>query len=288
MSSTTEHQEVERWAAERVKPWAKPQRQDYDFNWMKGAGEKLLNAGCLYEFARESHEFRCQLVINHAPREERSWSPSLQKFERSSAGYIYLVESGWDRWLNDFAPELIANKSFAEVLRTSSTQINESLDALSNYSLFPKAVEVPGRYINYPGSQDVLVQICWCHYTNKEIGEEMERFAERHRPSSEKEPKRTGRKRQSAVRSYLKDLAVLRIRKRFPTTTDLGKRICEVAKYTGYQSCVKEADVYKERSRRGHADATKSNAAKTTMSRARARAVNFFQRLFPWGVPSNF
>ena len=49
-----------RWAAERVPPWGKVQKDDYDFSsWMeKGAREELLSAGCLYEYARESQKFR--------------------------------------------------------------------------------------------------------------------------------------------------------------------------------------------------------------------------------------
>ena len=55
-----------RWAAERVPPWGKVQKDDYDFrSWMKkGAREELLSAGCLYEYARESLIFRCLLVLN--------------------------------------------------------------------------------------------------------------------------------------------------------------------------------------------------------------------------------
>jgi hypothetical protein len=48
------------WAAERVPPWGKMQKDDYDFrSWIKKGErrEELLSAGCLYEYARESHKF---------------------------------------------------------------------------------------------------------------------------------------------------------------------------------------------------------------------------------------
>ncbi len=42
---------LERWAAERVKRWGKPQPDDYDFqSWTKkDASKELLEAGCIYE-----------------------------------------------------------------------------------------------------------------------------------------------------------------------------------------------------------------------------------------------
>ena len=48
-----------RWAAERLRPWGKAQKDDYDFSsWTEGAREELLSAGCLYEYVRESQTFR--------------------------------------------------------------------------------------------------------------------------------------------------------------------------------------------------------------------------------------
>src|SRR5439155_10755700 len=113
--------------------------------------------------------------------------------------------------LGDFADELIANKSFAELLRTSRSKVEKSLDALAGYNLYPKAVELPGRYINVPGMQEVVIQIDWRHYDNKEIGAEMTRWAANNRPESEPEPRRTGKKRQSKVIADLKALSALRI-----------------------------------------------------------------------------
>jgi hypothetical protein len=58
-------------------------------------------------------------VLNNRKREERSGPLTWIEYERNSAGDVHLIRSGWHRWLGDFAEELIANKSFAELLRTS-------------------------------------------------------------------------------------------------------------------------------------------------------------------------
>jgi hypothetical protein len=93
----------------KLSPWGRLQTDDYDFrSWAKDASNKLLNAGCLYEYARESHQFRCLL----------------------STGFVDLSWSGWQCWLKDFTDQLVANKSFAELLRISPIKVKESLDAL--------------------------------------------------------------------------------------------------------------------------------------------------------------
>ena len=83
-----------RWAAERVPHWGKMQKDDYDFrSWMKkDEREELLSAGCLYEYARESHKFRCQLVLNNRKREERSGSLMCIEYEGNSAGDVHLTQ----------------------------------------------------------------------------------------------------------------------------------------------------------------------------------------------------
>ena len=52
-----------RWAADHVTPWGKVQKDDYDFRWTNGAAKELLEAGCIYEYARESRKLRCLLVL---------------------------------------------------------------------------------------------------------------------------------------------------------------------------------------------------------------------------------
>jgi hypothetical protein len=251
------------WADKQVVPWGRLQTDDYDFrSWAKDASNELLNAGCLYEYARESHQFRSLL----------------------STGFVDLSWSRWQYWLKDFTDQLVANKSFAELLRTSPIKVKESLDALPIYSLLPKAVELAGRYMGIPGLQDVLIQVDWRRYTDKEIGEEMAKFAKAHRPPDEKEPRRP-EQRLTTVRSYLKALSVMRIWKH---ECNQWERLDLVAKACGYKGCVRELKEYKKRCKQGHGDQPMSSNAKAEMSRARADARSFFQSLFAGEKPSNY
>jgi hypothetical protein len=266
-----------RWAAARLTPWRNIERNDYDFRgWTEGASEELLLAGCLYEYARESHELRCLYAL--VRRERGPLGPIIAKYERNSAGHIALVRSGWEHFLYDFADELVANLSFAEVLRADGAKVHKSLKILRGYSPYPKAVELPGQYINVLGSQEVVIN--WRHYTNKEISAEIARM----RPKSEPEPNRRGREPQSKALS--KALSVMRIwtlYKRNP-----WKRLELVAKVCRYRGCVIEWAAYKERCRQGRGDEPMSNAAKAELSRSRKRALSFFQFVFPWGKPANW
>jgi hypothetical protein len=183
-----------RSAAKRVVPWGELQQDDYDFGrW--GKDEKLRDAGCAYEFAREWPQFRCWILLTGRKCEPSgigTWIEGIRP------GLSYLSNSGWVAWLRGFADELAANKSFADVLQTDETKVRDSLAALPNYSLFPKAVELPGRHIithgdaqpefGYPGSQVLQIEVCWRHYRNTEIGEEMKILTGKLRPAEEPEP----------------------------------------------------------------------------------------------------
>ena len=68
------HKELERWAADRVKPWHKFQPNDYDFrSWTKGASKELLEAGCIYEYVREPYKLRCLIVLVNPARKRRNF-----------------------------------------------------------------------------------------------------------------------------------------------------------------------------------------------------------------------
>jgi hypothetical protein len=273
------------WADKQVVPWGKLQTEDYDFRWAKDASNELLRAGCLYEYARESQQFRCLLVVTDLRRkQQRFGTVPVIEFEGDSAGFVYLYRSGWHRWLKDFTSQLVANKSFAELLRTSRIKVEKSLEALPGYSILPKAVELPGRHIGIPGLQDLLIQIDWRRYTDKEIGEEMAKFAKAYRPPDEKEPRRLGQ-RLTTERSYIKALSVMRIWKH---ERNQWKRLNLVKKACGYKGCVRELKEYKKRCDQGHGAQPMSNNAKAEMSRARADARSFFQRLFAGEKPSNY
>lgn len=207
-----------RWAAKHVVRWGDLQRDDYDFrSWASDASDELLGAGCLYEYARESHKFRCFLVLTDERRKrERPGTGVITKLKGSSAGWVYLSKSGWETWLGGFTDELVANKSFAELHRRNRSKVEKSLDALPSYSRFPNAVELPGRYINYPRSQVVEIQIFFGRYTNAEIGEEMKSLAKKLRPVEWKQPQRRGRGKAISVIALLDALSAMRLRSHYP------------------------------------------------------------------------
>jgi hypothetical protein len=267
---------AESWAASRLVAWSNPQKDDYDFRcWMERASDDLLDVGCIYEYARESYEFRCLCALDK--RERGQFPPILTKFETNSAGNVVLLKSGGETWLRSFADELVANRSFAEVLRTNRSKVEQSLEALPGYNLYPNPVESPGRYIKAPGMQEVVID--WRHHTNKEIAAAIARK----RPETEPEPNRRGREEQS--KTLLKALSVVRIWKR---ERDPRKRLEVVAKVCRYKVCVEEVREHKARSYRGHAKERISNKAEAQMSRARRSAMRAFQFWFPWGKPSNY
>lgn len=73
-----EHQALEKWANERVKPWGRLRKDDYNFrSWAGLAGSDVthvrLQAGTYYEYARESHKLRCLLALMNPERRRKSW-----------------------------------------------------------------------------------------------------------------------------------------------------------------------------------------------------------------------
>jgi|SRR5947207_2708310 len=69
-----QREELEKRAADRVKPWSKPQRDDYDFRtWTKNASKNCLQAGAVYEYARESRKLRCLVTLMDPKRPREEW-----------------------------------------------------------------------------------------------------------------------------------------------------------------------------------------------------------------------
>lgn len=211
-----EAKQPERWrkAAKSVVLSGELQPEDYHFRWAKDV--KLIDAGCAYEYARESHKFRCWLILTDDRRKRKGSGSTFIEFKGPSGGFVWLARSGWKTWLRSFTDKLVANKSFARVLREDESKVREKLAELdsyflSSYSLVPKAVELPGPRINYPGSQIVDVQIFWRLHTNAEIGEEMKRLADELRPAGEPGPKRRGKGKPISTESLLDALSAMRL-----------------------------------------------------------------------------
>ncbi len=271
-----------RWAAKHVVPWGKLETHDYDFrSWAKKESKECLDAGCLYEYARESHKFRCLLVLwDPGRKRERSETRPMIKFEGSSAWHMHLLESGWESWLRHFADPLVGNKSFDEVLQTSPSKVKESLAALASYSLYPKAVERPGRHINYPGSQIVQIQFFWLHHTDDDIGEEMKKLAKELRPAKWKEPQRRGRGKVSSTESLLDALSAMRLASHYPKSLRSG--CIRPGRRKGQRETDTATDIFDDiRLGKIHGMLTHSD-----LEEYAARARRQFARWFPFGEPA--
>jgi hypothetical protein len=138
-----QRQNLENWAANRVKPWSKLQEDDYDFrSWAERASKERLQAGCIYEYARESRKLRCLLVLMNPKRKrgpfETTTAPggsgeqiqldcSFQGLnehdaERALAGCLYA--------LADLADYLADNVSFGELFRTTREELESAFGGL--------------------------------------------------------------------------------------------------------------------------------------------------------------
>lgn len=303
-------------AWEHVKEWGTPQRDDYDFkDWTRGASAELLQAGCIYEYARESNRLRCLLASMREAAQKRS-QHKYSSFDLLRARAITrLGENAFD-WLSRFVDQLANNTSFRELLSKHRTDVERSL--VEGGRLWPAgaitlAIRVgelskiapwpwdwrpsPGTSLKYPfpigenmgllpqrrildgGRENFAIQIHWRKSTAKEIGEEMKRFAVNHRPKRKdcKEPIRGGKGPRATLLSCLKALAVMRIWKR---ERNQWKRMQLIAETCRYANCLSEWAAYKKRCKEGRGHVPMDGNAKTEMSKARKRAWEVFEDLF--------
>ena len=72
-------------AAKWVTPWGKPEKRDYNFtSWMNDP--KLSEAGCFWEYARESFKLRWVLRMTKSkPKKTKTYSVYLSQVRRSLA-----------------------------------------------------------------------------------------------------------------------------------------------------------------------------------------------------------
>ena len=299
-----------------VEPWGTPQRDDYDFkDWTRGVSVELLQAGCIYEYARESTKLRCLLVATRAA--QRCSRHEYAKFDHLRARAITGLGNDAFDWLSRFADQLADNTSFRELLSTRRVDVKRSLvecrrlwpagaitlairlGELSKIAPWPWDWRPsPGTSLEYPfpigenmellperrildgGKESVAIQIHWRDFTNKEIGHEMERFARNHRPKREdcREPSSSGRGPKPTFLKYLKALAVMRIWKR---ERSQWRRMELIAKTCGYRGCQRESAAYKKRCKEGRAREPMDGTAKSEMSQARGQALKVFKGLFP-------
>jgi hypothetical protein len=293
----------ENLAAVRLTPWDAIRENDYNFRWMKGEGKELLEAGCIYEYSRESSKLRGLLVMMN----EFDGTATFESLREKDARRLL---RGAVRWLRGYANELADNKSFADLLHKRGKEIRKTIRQHPLYLSLGPAIQlaypfpfdfgpppwpwqpwswdsqlrIPVRPSYEGGSEKLAIEIRWRDFTNSQIARELKKFVARYRPENEKEPE--PQTPEIRLRSYLKALSVMRIWKL--QKGKQWKRLELVAKTCRYRGCVKEAEEYKRRCKQGHGDQPMSQAAKTEMSDARARALSFFQRFFPDEKPSNY
>jgi hypothetical protein len=157
-------EQLKTWAANHVKPWGKLQRDDYDFgSWAKQASKNCLQAGAVYEYARESRKLRCLLVLMNPKRPREEWEkvrPGLiarktpdpdeidtyrakacwlpcsfedlneHDAERALGGFLYC--------LVDLADDLADNVSFGELYRTKRDKLEKAFGGLNELTRVEK------------------------------------------------------------------------------------------------------------------------------------------------------
>jgi hypothetical protein len=137
MTAEVQQEALWRWAAGRVSPLGKVQEDDYDFRRIKGSSKGLLEAGCIYEYARESRKLRCLLVLMDPKRKREPFEITLSSTGREL--HLPCSFEGLEQedarnalgsalfWLRGFAAELAENMSFAKLLRAKGTEVERSL-----------------------------------------------------------------------------------------------------------------------------------------------------------------
>jgi hypothetical protein len=305
--------QVEREADAHLASWDKPQEDDYGFfkscNWTKGASKELLQIGCIWEYAREFRKLRGLLwLMKHKPEAgfiRPIFNLPVFWFEGLCEYDVRRVLGIWFNWLVSLADDLAENISFEKLFNERPDKLKGAFRSLSSREFFQAEVELVEEIppisalgapitllgtleherVCYDGSELIAFRIPWGALIEEAIGKQIERY----RPENAmcKAPRGRGKRPQIMLRSYLKDLSVMRIWKRFPKAKDLRRRIREVAKFTTYKGCQTYVDAHEKAFRAGQDDPQTRNAS-SEMSAACARALSVFQSFFRGETPSNF
>jgi hypothetical protein len=248
-----ERERLEKWAADQVKPWPrKLQSDDYDFrSWGQDASKNCLRAGAVYEYARESRNLRCLLVLMNPKRPREDWEIELLPFsfenlnERNAAralgGFLYC--------LCDLADYLANNITFGDLFRTKRDELEKAfggLDKLSRikrefryFSPVVDAAEVAAdsevqvatvhetlsndekRIICGEACTEVIAMRIHWRCTDSEIAAALKKFVHAHRPRNAAYKPRQRKKgsRQDSPRSALDVLSAMRLASYLPKTS---------------------------------------------------------------------
>ena len=156
-----DRENLERWAADRVQSWGRElQTDDYDFrSWAGSATKNCLQAGGVYEWARQSRRLRVLLVLMDPKRPRKDWEiarPALINGRKPEPDEInsYPVEATWlpcsfenldehdaERalggflyCLRDLVDYLADNISFGALFRSKPDQLEKAFGGLDELS----------------------------------------------------------------------------------------------------------------------------------------------------------
>jgi hypothetical protein len=225
-----QREELQKWAADRVKTWQCELRiDDYDFrSWASDESKKCLVAGHVYEYARESRKLRGLLVLMNPKRERKSWEmvrPALvngkepdpndplaqarplscsfedldeHEAERALGGFLYC--------LADLADYLANNISFGELFRTKREELETAFGGLESLERVGRA----HRHF-YP-----VDGVTWAWEAEVEQATVCETVVD--------DPPREGElgRRQRTIRNDGSEIVTLRIRWGSHTNADIG------------------------------------------------------------------
>jgi hypothetical protein len=215
------------WMRKKVKPWPENQnRDDYHFSWATTVDLDTLNAGTLYEYARESQKLRGLFALHvrelknlaqETPTKGHSGAksfPPVMDFEGLTEEQASNALGVWYSLLLGLAEELVENRSFAWVCMERKGKL-ERLVCDVRGTIHPLFFKMPGVCLAYPhecagatcaeklptlpppleqrrvlenGDELVVIRINWRDFTNGELRDEFREFAKNMRPDTIPEP----------------------------------------------------------------------------------------------------
>ena len=270
--------------------------ENLDFRGLfSSASPSEIEAACLYEYMRESQTLR-DSVSGERKSDQRLPSPFLPNFSLPRLGFLIvkLQRAGfpkpWKQLPKRFQALLVS------LLATGGKRSG-------NAKLYPQVIIEQGQpEFDYSENSWRMGQLqpfelslfkgwehsgrkCFFGFIRIDTGYNETEASQAFRMAFRKHWPKTKSGGSAKWRERINQLVVMRIWKH---ERNQWKRLKLVAKFCGYEGCIKEAAAYKKRCGAGHANEPMSEAAKVEMSKARGAARTFFQGLFPREEPLSY
>ncbi len=229
------------WVRKKVKPWPENlNRDDYHFSWAMTVDLETLNAGTLYEYARESRKLRGILALHLREGEDLAQEkpteghrgaksfPPVMDFDGLTEEQVSDAVGVWYPLLLGLAKELVENRSFAWVCGKRKNKLGHLVSDVRG-SIHPLFFKMPGVCLAYPhecdgatcaeilptlpppleqrrvlrdGDELAVIRINWRDFTNGELRDEFLEFAKNMRPDTIPEPPPKKRKGKNEGRDF--------------------------------------------------------------------------------------